>query len=251
MDAKRVVFEIRCSCGGIWEPRIPLCHNDIVYVCNRMEEYAGMGVRHRPVHWQIRCQNHSCSHGVPVVLQGEDIEQLPGFKGFDRRNASFAQSYDIYWECRTGHDKDLLTRTLLAYCPDCQAEIKRQDATDRRRFNIWSILKARLPRRPALRFQDIMPECRQTFKKSVKGRHGCGKAENAFYAHVLYRNRVHEDRIEALKAGLEALKLDNPGNQEIQSMHWEFLWKPAGDGLSVHSLSVSFPYRGFSFTFTV
>lgn len=255
------IFEIRCSCGGDWKARVPLRDGDkflgvydrndnVVYACDRMKECAGMGVRHRPVHWQTRCQNRFCSYGAPVVLQGKDITKLPGFKGFDRRNASFEQSYDVYWECRTGHDKDNLTRTLLAYCPGCRAEIERQDAERRRFGEACRLCREGIPCRPALRFQDVVPECRQVFKKSIGGRRSRKKAENGFYTHIQYRDGLLEKRVEEVTAALDGLKRDNL-NPEIRSMQYEFRRGSAGKGLFLHTLFIEFPSVHSSFSITI
>lgn len=250
--------------GGDWKAQVPLRdgykflflgvydrNDNVVYACDRMKGCAGVGIRHRPVHWQTRCQNRFCSHGAPVVLQGEDITKLPGFKGFDRRSASFEQSYDVYWKYRTGHDKDNLTHTLPAYCPGCRAEIERQDAERRRFGEACRLCREGIPCRPALRFQDVVPECRQVFKKSLGGRRSRKKAENGFYAHIRYRDGLLEKRVEEVTAALERVKRDKGCNTEIRSMQYEFRRDSAGEGLFLHTLFIEFPSVHSSFSITI
>ena len=238
-------FEVQCSCGGIWKPRVPLSHNDVVYVCDR----EGNGARHRPVHWQIRCQNKQCPHGAPVVLRGSDITLLPGFKNFDRRDTSFLQDSDVYWSYYWGREKDCMTPMLLGFCQECRAEKEKLHAHEEHCHRVGLLLKAYLPSRQALRFQDILPPYRQAFKKSLGTRRlRKENAQNAFYSHVLYRDALHKDRIKALEKALETLKQNNP-DKEIQAMVYKFFWSPTGDnGLLIHSLSIEFPTMRFTWT---
>lgn len=242
-------FEIRCSCGGAWVRKTwgtsdkGFWYNCVekrdvvVYACDSMQKYYGKGVRHRPVHWQVRCQDRDCACEKPVVLHGEDIHRLPGFMEFNNRNSEF------YQENRYNHHAYI--------CPRC-AENARREAEERWwRIDHYKLVASCLPRRPALRFQDIIPEHRQTFKKSVKGRRGSRQANDAFYSHVVYRDNLHEKRIQELENALEELKRKHPQDQYIQSMRYEFFWEPADDGLSTHSLRVEFPTKDYSLTFTV
>ena len=245
------IFEIRCSCGGAWVLRSE--HDDwsfgrllgvekksvLTYVCNRMKECYGMGMRHHPVYWQVRCQNRHCSQGAPVVLRGEDIRWLPGFQGFDRRGGEF---YQQKW----------FNSASDYVCPQCAKEVLEEDEKARLQGRYCSLLKDSLPSRPALRYCDIARDYHQTFKKSVKGRRGLnGRADNVFYSHVLYRDNLHENRVEALENTLDELRRGHPQDPYIQSMQHEFFWKQADDGLLTHALCVGFPSGGFSITLNV
>lgn len=243
-------FEIRCSCGGSWVRkdwgssrrgfwyRCIEERDVVVYACDKMQEHYGRGVRHRPVHWQVRCQDRDCFQGKPVVLHSEEICLLPGLMGFDDRRSEFYQENEYNYR---------------AYiCPHCAERAWKKAEEARRRNEYRRLVTDSVPSRPALRFQDIARECRQKFKKSVKGRRGVGRqAQDAFYSHVVYGDNLHERRIETLESALKGLKRRYPEDEDIQSMRYAFFWAPAGDGLSIHSLSVEFPLRDFSLTIVV
>lgn len=163
------------------------------------------------------------------------------------------------WVLRSEHDDWSFGRLLgvekksvLTYVCNRMKECYGMGMKARLQSRYHSLLKDSLPSRPALRYCDIARDYHQAFKKSVKGRRGLNKrADNVFYSHVLYRDNLHENRVEALENALNELRRGHPQDPYIQSMQHEFFWKPTDDGLLTHALRVEFPSRSFSITLNV